>query len=87
MCIRDRYKTIPVEEFTEQVDKLATRLSNMPTKGLALTKKAFSSSLTNSLEEQMAVENAAQIAASETEDYTEGVTAFLEKRKPNFKGK
>ena len=81
------YKTIPVEEFTEQVDKLATRLSNMPTKGLALTKKAFSSSLTNSLEEQMAVENAAQIAASETEDYTEGVTAFLEKRKPNFKGK
>ena len=42
--------------------------------------------MTNSLEEQLAVENEAQIEASETHDYKEGVQAFLEKRKPNFKG-
>ena len=59
----------------------------MPTKGLALTKRAFSSSLDNSLVAQIAVENENQITASETDDYTEGVQAFLEKRKPNFKGK
>ncbi len=81
------YKVFSVEDFEEQVNQLASRLATMPTKGLALTKKAFNSSLTNSLEEQLSVENAAQIEASETEDYEEGVQAFLGKRKPNFKGK
>ncbi len=81
------YKVFSVEDFEEQVNQLANRLAKMPTKGLALTKKAFNSSLTNSLEEQLSVENAAQIEASETEDYEEGVQAFLGKRKPNFKGK
>lgn len=81
------YKVFSVEEFEEQVNKLANRLATMPTKGLALTKKAFNSSLINSLEEQLTVENAAQIEASETDDYQEGVQAFMEKRKPNFKGK
>ena len=81
------YKAYGVDEYNENVDKLANRLAQMPTKGLALTKKVFSSSLTNSLEQQIAVENAAQIEASETADYTEGVQAFLEKRKPNFIGR
>jgi len=81
------YKYFSVETFDEEVQKLASRLSTMPTKGLALTKKAFSQSLNNSLEEQLAVENEAQIAASLTNDYQEGVQAFLEKRKPVFKGK
>ena len=81
------YKAYGVDEYNENVDKLANRLAQMPTKGLALTKKVFSSSLTNSLEQQIAVENAAQIEASETADYTEGVQAFLEKRKPNFVGR
>ena len=81
------YKAIPVEEYEDTVQGLLKRLSTMPTKGLALTKKAFSESLSNTLAEQIAVENAAQITASETADYTEGVQAFLEKRKPQFKGK
>jgi len=81
------YKVYPVEEYEASVDQLASRLAKMPTKGLALTKKAFSSSLTNSLEQQLAVENEAQITASETADYKEGVQAFIEKRKPNFIGK
>ncbi len=81
------YKAFPAEEFLDKVDALANKLSKMPTKGLALTKQAFSSSLNNTLEAQLEVEKDAQIAASETEDYTEGVQAFIEKRKPIFKGK
>ena len=81
------YKVFPAAEFEEQVQKLSSRLAQMPTKGLALTKQAFNSTMTNSLEEQLAVENEAQIAASLTDDYQEGVQAFLEKRKPVFKGR
>lgn len=81
------YKAIPEEEFESKVSQLANKLANMPTKGLSLTKQAFNQSFGNTLEEQLAVESRLQIEASETEDYTEGVSAFLEKRKPNFKGK
>ncbi|HAS45710.1 MAG TPA: 2-(1,2-epoxy-1,2-dihydrophenyl)acetyl-CoA isomerase [Microscillaceae bacterium] len=81
------YKVYSKEEFTTKVDQLAQRMAQMPTKGLALTKKTFSQSLTNNLEAQLEVENAAQIEASETEDYQEGVQAFIAKRKPIFKGK
>lgn len=81
------YKVFPAEEFEEKTTELANRLASMPTHGLALTKKIFQQSMTNSLEAQLAIENVAQIEASETEDYAEGVKAFLEKRKPVFKGK
>ncbi len=80
------YRVFSNDAFMDEVDQLAQRLAKMPTKGLALTKKAFSASLTNTLEAQLAVENKAQIAASETEDYQEGVQAFIEKRTPVFKG-
>lgn len=81
------YKAIPAENYETTVQALAERMAKMPTKGLALTKKAFNAALTNSFETQLAVESKLQIEASETADYHEGVQAFLEKRKPNFKGK
>ena len=81
------YKVLPLESFEEEVNALARRMANMPTKGLALTKRAFNSAMTNTLDEQLSVESKLQIEASETEDYREGVAAFLEKRKPDFKGK
>jgi 2-(1,2-epoxy-1,2-dihydrophenyl)acetyl-CoA isomerase len=81
------YKSIPADEFESYVETLAERLSSMPTFGLALTKKAFNEGLTNTLEQQLEAESRLQIAASESEDYHEGVAAFLEKRKPQFKGK
>jgi len=56
------------------------------TQGLALTKQAINASFNNTFKAQLALEKELQIAASETEDYQEGVTAFLEKRKANFKG-
>ena len=61
-------------------------LRQMPTKGLALTKQALNSSFTNSLESQLSVENELQQMAAKTYDADEGIKAFVEKRKPVFKG-
>lgn len=80
------YRSIPDESFEEEILQLASRVAKMPTKGLALTKQAFNSAMTNSLDQQLDVESDLQIQASETSDYHEGVAAFLEKRKPQFKG-
>ena len=80
------YKSIADEEFDEYVAKLSRKLSQMPTKGLALTKQALNESYNNSLKEQLDLESKLQIEASETHDYHEGVAAFMEKRKPQFKG-
>jgi 2-(1,2-epoxy-1,2-dihydrophenyl)acetyl-CoA isomerase len=81
------YKYFSTETFQEEVESLAKKLSKMPTKALAYTKKALNKSFNNSLEEQLALESEYQIAAASTEDYEEGVAAFIEKRKPEFKGK
>ena len=80
------YKVIPLESFQEEVLALANRMSKMPTKGLALTKEAFNQSFSNDLNEQLALETKLQLEASETDDYHEGVKAFIEKRRANFKG-
>ncbi|MCK0108723.1 enoyl-CoA hydratase-related protein [Flavobacteriaceae bacterium S0825] len=81
------YKFVPSEEFEETTQRIALKLANMPTKALGLIKKTFNQSLTNTLEEQLALESKHQIEAAGTEDYAEGVAAFIEKRTPNFKGK
>jgi len=81
------YKYVSPEEFQETVQRIAQKLANMPTKALGLIKKTFNQSLTNTLEEQLALESKHQIEAAGTEDYAEGVAAFIEKRTPNFKGK
>ena len=80
------YKYVASEDFEETVNKLAIKLANMPTKALGLIKKTLNQSLTNTLEEQLALESKHQIEAASTNDYEEGVTAFIDKRKPNFKG-
>ncbi|PZD78678.1 enoyl-CoA hydratase-related protein [Mesonia sp. K7] len=80
------YQVIKAENFEEEVSALAKKLAQMPTKALALTKEAFNQSLNNNLDEQLALESKFQIKAASSEDYKEGVNAFVEKRKPNFKG-
>jgi len=81
------YKVIPLESFKEDVNKLALKLANMPTKALGFIKELFNQSMTNTLDEQLALESKLQIDAAQSEDYAEGVAAFIEKRKPNFKGR
>ena len=80
------YKLIPLENFEDEVNKIAFKLANMPTKALGMIKELFNYSMTNSLQEQLAMESKYQIEAAQREDYKEGVAAFIEKRKPNFKG-
>ena len=80
------YKVFPDEIFAEESRKIAVVLSQMPTKGLAFTKKVLNLSFTNTFEDQLQQEDVFQQRAAQTADYKEGVAAFLEKRKPNFRG-
>lgn len=81
------YKVFSSDNFMDEVHILAQTLANMPTKALGLTKQLLNNSLNNSLEEQLALESKFQIEAAQSEDYAEGVDAFVNKRKPEFKGK
>ena len=81
------YKIFADDAFEEESKKIATTLSQMPTKALAYTKHALNHSFTNSWEEQLLLEDEFQQKAAATDDYNEGIKSFLEKRLPNFKGK
>ncbi len=80
------YKEFPTATFDEEVQALAMTLAQMPTKALGLTKRLLNQSMNNTLEQQLALESNLQIEASSSNDYNEGVTAFVEKRKPEFNG-
>jgi 2-(1,2-epoxy-1,2-dihydrophenyl)acetyl-CoA isomerase len=80
------YKVYPDDELSGASMALAATLARMPTKALGLIKHALNASFSNSLEEQLALEDTLQQRAGATRDYREGVQAFLEKRAPSFKG-
>ncbi|MBO9572869.1 MAG: enoyl-CoA hydratase/isomerase family protein, partial [Chitinophagaceae bacterium] len=80
------YKVFSPENFPAESIKIADTLSQMPTKGLALTKQALNRSVLNNIEQQLQVEDELQTIAGGTHDYNEGVAAFIQKRLPNFKG-
>ena len=80
------YKVCEDAQLQEEALATAKFLASMPTKGLGLTKRALNQSLANDLNAQLEVEEELQTVAGKTYDYQEGVKAFLEKRKPVFKG-
>jgi len=81
------YKAIADEDFDAYIEKMASKMAKMATRGYGLTKKAVNASFNNSLKEQLDVEEKLQAEAGSTEDFKEGTQAFLEKRKPEFKGR
>ena len=78
---------VPAERFAKRTAELAEWYAALPTRGVAMTKQLFEHAFSASLEDQLALEAKLQQAATGTEDFSEGVQAFLEKRVANFRGR
>lgn len=80
-------KTVDPDQLEDEIESISRKLSSMPTKAFGLYKDAINQTFENDLDQQLSLEAALQSEAGKTDDYKEGVAAFLERRKANFKGK
>jgi 2-(1,2-epoxy-1,2-dihydrophenyl)acetyl-CoA isomerase len=81
------WKCVDDTRLMETAEGLARHLASQPTRGLALIKRAIQASATNTLDQQLDLERDLQRLAGRTQDYREGVAAFIEKRAPRFEGR
>ena len=81
------WKVYPDDQLQSEARRLAEHMAKMPTQAYALIKQALNGSLNRTLTEQLEVEATLQMKASSTDDFREGVAAFIEKRPANFKGR
>ena len=80
-------KVVPDETLMEAAMELAARIAQGPPQALSLIKYLAHRSLDSSMEESLEIAHVAQEQARSTEDHKEAVQAFLEKRRPEFKGR
>lgn len=81
------YRSFPHDQLMDEAEKITKKLASMPTRGFALYKQAVNQTFNNTLAQQLDLEAELQSEAGKTDDYTEGVHAFLEKRKPSYRGR
>jgi 2-(1,2-epoxy-1,2-dihydrophenyl)acetyl-CoA isomerase len=81
------WKAIEDENFEEEVETLVMQLAGAATRGLSAAKAAIRAAARNTLEQQLDLESASQFECGRTLDYKEGVTAFRERRAPQFSGR
>jgi 2-(1,2-epoxy-1,2-dihydrophenyl)acetyl-CoA isomerase len=80
-------EVVPDDRLAGRAAEWAAQLAAMPTRGIGMSKRLFDSADRVPLEEQLEREAQLQAAATQTDDFREGVNAFLEKREPRFEGR
>ncbi len=79
-------RVVPDADLAAETTRLAGQLASLPTRAIGLTKRAINAAWNNDLEAQLDYEAMLQTTAGQTKDHREGISAFLEKRRPNFTG-
>jgi 2-(1,2-epoxy-1,2-dihydrophenyl)acetyl-CoA isomerase len=80
-------EVVAAAELPDRAAERAADLAAGPTRGIGMTKRLFDHAAAATLDEQLELEGDFQSAATRTEDFREGVAAFLEKRPPRFAGR